>query len=73
MDNNTKGESYFLRETFFKAEGEYIKQIQSSEAAKIRQLNKIDGNDLALVARHFIDLVEYGCIDYENMELVEKK
>lgn len=71
MDNNMSSYASFIRETFLEAEGDYARQIQQEEKTNIESLTEVDGAILADAAKQFMDLVEYGCVDYEAMERLE--
>lgn len=71
MDNNMSSYASFIRDTFLEAEGDYARQIQQEKKASIETLTEVDGAILADAAKHFMDLVEYGCVDYEAMEQLE--
>ena len=73
--NNMNAEAAHLRDTFLKAEEDYVLFLLKDDEIKsfIKKLNMYDGEELFSVAQELVDKVEMNLIPKEKMELVEKQ
>ena len=72
-DNNLDGKIAYLRDTFLKAQKEYLDELmkQSEWKKYVEALNKLDAKKLAVFALRRIESIENGEVKEEDLESVE--
>lgn len=71
--NNINGNIAFLRDTFWDAEKQYLKELMKNPEYKalVENLNKYDSKELSLEAVKRISNIETGRVKEEDLERVE--
>lgn len=72
-DNNLDEKIAYLRDTFLKAQKEYLDELmkQSKWKKLVESLNKLDAKKLAVFALSRIASIENGKVKAEDLEIVE--
>ncbi len=72
-ENNINGKINFLRDTFLKAEKDYLEELIKEPKYKnfIEDLNKYNSKELSLEAVKRISAIESGKVKEEDLEKVE--
>lgn len=72
-ENNINGKIAFLRDTFLKAEKDYLEELIKEPKYKnfIEDLNKYNSKELSLEAVKRISAIESGKVKEEDLEKVE--
>ena len=72
-ENNINGKIAFLRDTFLKAEKDYLEELIKEPKYKnfIEDLNKYNSKELSLKAVKRISAIESGKVKEEDLEKVE--
>ena len=71
--NNINGKIAFLRDTFLKAENDYLEELIKEPKYKnfIEDLNKYNSKELSLEAVKRISAIESGKVKEEDLEKME--